>query len=133
MKTYFKRLIKKILFSPGGEQGMTLVETLVAIAILGVSTSAFILALSTGAIAVRMQAEDARAQGLARSQMETIKAAVYDSTGASYSTISTPAGYSLSLNTNAALYSDSSIQKITITVLHNGTTVYSLEGYKVDR
>jgi prepilin-type N-terminal cleavage/methylation domain-containing protein len=133
MKENFQRLLKKTLRNLLGEQGMTLVETLVAIAVLGVSSTTFILALSTGTIAVRTQDEDALAQGLARSQMETIKAAAYDSTGASYSTISTPAGYSISLNTNSALYSDSNIQKITVIVLHNGTVLYSLEGYKVHR
>jgi|WetSurMetagenome_2_1015567.scaffolds.fasta_scaffold585502_2 prepilin-type N-terminal cleavage/methylation domain-containing protein len=133
MKKYFQWSLKIISRILSGEQGMTLVETLVAIAILGVSVAAFILALSAGSIAVRMQEEDAQAQGLARSQMETIKAAAYDSTGASYSTISAPAGYSLSLSTNSALYSNSNIQKISVTVLHNGASVYALEGYKVDR
>jgi prepilin-type N-terminal cleavage/methylation domain-containing protein len=115
------------------QQGMTLVESLVALAILSVSVTAYILALSTGSIAARTQEEDALAQGLARSQMETVKAAAYDATGATYTPVSAPAGYSITVGADSSLYSDNSIQKVTVTVSRTGTAVFILEGYKVDR
>ncbi len=112
---------------------MTLVETLVAIAILGVSVSTFVMALSAGSLAVRNLDDDALARGLARSQMETIKAADYKLTGAEYNKINTPEGYDLDIVADPDLYSKTSIQKVTVNVLFEGNTVYSLEGYRVDR
>jgi prepilin-type N-terminal cleavage/methylation domain-containing protein len=79
MKTSFYPWIKRIIRRFTGEAGMSLAETLVAIAILGVSAAAFITALSTGSIAVNTQDEGVTAQGLAQTQMEVIKAAAYDS------------------------------------------------------
>jgi prepilin-type N-terminal cleavage/methylation domain-containing protein len=137
MKNRFQRYLRKLAVFSSGEgaraRGMTLVETLVAIAILGVSVTAFILALSTGTIATRNQGEDVRAQGLAQTQMETIKAAAYDITGASYTAVSTPPGYAIDISTDSSLYSNNSIQKVTVAVSHAGSTLLTLEGYKVDR
>lgn len=122
-----------------GQHGFSLVEVLVAIAILALVGSAFIGALSTGAIATRLQGEDVTARNLAQSQMENIKAAVYDSSGASYSSISPPSGYTIpsdytiSISTNSAIYSDNNIQKLTVTVSHNNSPVLTLEDYKVKR
>ena len=48
-------------------------ETLVAVAILGTSVVAFVVALSAGSIAVGEQDEIAVAQGLAQTQLEYTK------------------------------------------------------------
>jgi prepilin-type N-terminal cleavage/methylation domain-containing protein len=133
MNNRFQRFLKNIAGCSSGEAGMTLVETLVAIAILGVSVTAFILALSTGTIATRNQEEDALAQALAQTQMETIKAAAWDVSGASYTAISPPTGYSLVITTNSSLYSTSNIQKVTVAVFRAGSAILTLEGYKVNR
>lgn len=111
---------------------MTLVETLVAIAILGVSATAFVTALSTGSIATSTQDERTIAEGLAQSQIEFIKSQTYDATGVSYSAITCPTGYSVSVNANSAIYSNNNIQKITISVSHNSNVVLTLEDYKVN-
>jgi prepilin-type N-terminal cleavage/methylation domain-containing protein len=133
MNNRFQLSLKKLAGFSSGQAGMTMVETLVAIAILGVSVTAFILALSTGTIATRNQDEDALAQGLAQTQMETIKAAVYDTTGVSYTAIVAPAGYGLTISTNSSLYSNSNIQKVTVAVSRGGSTILTLQEYKVDR
>ncbi|MBN1191523.1 MAG: type II secretion system protein [Dehalococcoidales bacterium] len=133
MKTRFKELLRKSLRAPCGERGMTLVETLVAIAILGVIVTTFVPALSAGAISVSAQAEDARVQGLARSQMEMIKAADYDPGGFSYPGIDTPAGYAVNVIADSSLYGSGNIQKITVNVSREGSLIYSLEGYKANR
>jgi prepilin-type N-terminal cleavage/methylation domain-containing protein len=130
MKTCIQQLIKRIWHGSCGERGMTLVETLVALAILGVSVTAFILALSTGTIATRTLEEDALVQGLAQTQMETIKAAVY---AASYTPMSAPSGYSIAVSASSSLYGDSNIQKVTVAVSYSGSTLWTLEGYKVNR
>jgi len=61
--------------------GFGLAETLIAVAILGVSLTGFISSLSAGSIAADTQHEAAISQRLAQSQMEIIKAAEYDSSG----------------------------------------------------
>ncbi len=112
---------------------MTLVETLVALSILGVSATAFILALSTGTIATRAQEEDAIAQGLAQAQLEQIKAEAYDPSGTAYTHLSPPAGYGIAVSVDSSLYSNNHIQKIAVTISSEGNPLWTLEGYKVDR
>ena len=125
--------IKK-LFSAGQSQaGMTLVESLVAIAILAVCASTFILALSTGMTAARLQDTSVIGGSLAQSQMESIKAAAYDSSGASYAPISLLAGYTLTINTNSTIYGTPDIQKVTVIVSYSGSVVSTLEDYKEKR
>jgi type II secretory pathway pseudopilin PulG len=114
-------------------QGITLVESLVAITILGVCASTFVLALSSGMISARVQNTSVIADSLAQSQMESIKAAVYDSTGGSYSLISVPSGYSIAVQTDSTIYSTANIQKITVTVSYSGDKVSALEDFKVNR
>jgi len=60
--------------------GLGLVESLMAVAILGVAVVAFLMALSAGAIAVREGSQQVVAQGLARTQLEYIKSCSYPTT-----------------------------------------------------
>lgn len=117
----------------GEEKGISLVEALVAIAILGIGITAFITALSTGSIAVGAQDEATIVQRLAQTQMESIKAAAYDSSGGSYSPVTAPASYAISINVNSSIYTNSDIQKVTVTVSREGNPVLTLEDYKVNR
>ena len=57
---------------------MTLLEGLVAIAILGGGVLTMIFAMSGGALAVKENGEEATLQNLARSQMEYIKNYAYN-------------------------------------------------------
>jgi len=65
----WKLIIAKLV----GQAGIGLVETLVAIAILGVVAVTFMTALSAGSISVNNLAQQASAQELATTQMETIR------------------------------------------------------------
>jgi prepilin-type N-terminal cleavage/methylation domain-containing protein len=60
-----------------GQRGFTLVEVLVAVAILAVIGVAFLSALSTGYIALVLADEDTVAESLTRTEFETIKNASY--------------------------------------------------------
>jgi prepilin-type N-terminal cleavage/methylation domain-containing protein len=126
-------MIKKQIRRLKTQGGFSLVEALVAIAIFGLCAAAFIGALSTGSVSTRLHGEEVIARNLAQSQMENIKAAGYDSSGASYSTISAPADYSIAIAANSAIYSDANIQKLTVTISHSGNSVLILEDYKVNR
>lgn len=109
---------------------MALAETLIAIAILGISGAAFATALSTGSIAVNNQKAISTAQALAQTQLETIQNSTYNS---SYSTITTPADYAITLTVSTPTGGDADIQKITVSITHNASPIFDLEGYKVNR
>jgi type II secretory pathway pseudopilin PulG len=116
-------------------RGIGLVETLVAIGILGVGVTAFVTDLSAGSIAVRVQNETTLAQGLAQTQMEVIKAAPYDKTGRSYPTVDSPDGYTISIASAPVEGNENQkqIQHVSITIRHNENAILTLEGYKVNR
>ncbi|HSW59090.1 MAG TPA: type II secretion system protein [Dehalococcoidales bacterium] len=114
------------------QSGIGLVESLVAIAILGVSAVAFITGLSTGAVSVNTLDQEVTAHRLMTSQMEELKAERYDSSGRSYQIIKTPANYSISLNVKTIENSDSDLQSITVSVSYRGSLLSKLETYKAN-
>ncbi|MEE9583210.1 MAG: type II secretion system protein [Dehalococcoidales bacterium] len=133
------------------EKGFALVEVLVALALTGIIATAFLLAISTSSKAILVADERTTAESLARSQMEDIKNEPYidyssDPHGV-YTTTVTPAGYTISFavvpfdpgtgnpynEVGGIFVRDDGIQKITVTVAHQGNDVITLEGYKVNR
>ncbi|MFC1957490.1 prepilin-type N-terminal cleavage/methylation domain-containing protein [Chloroflexota bacterium] len=125
----------------GNESGATLLETLVALAILGLVAVAFLGGLSTGAKATIVANERTTAESLAQSQMEYVKSQDYDSrNNPQYTQIpDNPTGYDIFINAERldakddGHENDDGIQKITVTVSHNGNLVLTVEGYKVER
>jgi type II secretory pathway pseudopilin PulG len=116
-----------------GERGIGLAESLVAIAIIGITVVTFITALSTGVLAVREFGQEAVAQQLARTQLEYLKSYSYDETGLSYPLVDTPPGYTISLETDSSIYADSDIQEITVTVYKDSEPTLTVAAYKVKR
>ena len=115
------------------QSGIGLVESLVAIAILGVAAVSFVSSLSAGAVAVNTLNEQTVSQQLLTSEMETLKGIAYDINGNAYPVINTPEGYNLTVAVNSHIYADTDLQKITLVVRHNGVQVAQLENYKVNR
>ena len=128
-KGWLQRTAKRF----GEERGLGLVETLVAVAILGTSVVAFVVALSTGSIAVGKQGEEVVAQGLAQAQLEDTKSQAYDTEASTYPTIESPDGYTVSVVVSAVPNADADIQKITVDILHGGESIITVEDYKVNR
>lgn len=140
-----KKLIKK---ASKEEKGFSLVEVLVAIAIIGLVAVAFLIALTTAANANRIADTRTTAESLARSQLEEIKQQNYidySVTGhAEYLTLA-EAGYILPDNFDASftitildpdgdgISDDDGLQHILVTVERDSKTIITLEGYKVDR
>ena len=113
------------------ERGASLIETLVALALLGIIGVAFLGALTTTSNARSIADERASARILAESQMENLKKQDY---ALSYDPIPIPdeyAGYSALIGVDAMR--NGNIQKITITIRHHDREVTALEGYKVNR
>ena len=129
------------------ERGFSIVEVLVALALLGIIAVAFLGAMATASKALFIADERATAESLARSQMEYVKNQDYDKTNDPpvYQPLSDiPPGYSIDI-TAVRLdpegdgtvvdgeLDDDGIQMITVAVSHHGEPVLTLEGYKVDR
>jgi len=116
-----------------GEKGMTLIESLVAVAIMGVALVAFAYALSTGSIAVAESDREVTVQSLARSQMEYIKGYPFDAGAATYPTVAVSGNYSISVAVAATPDADANIQKVTANISRDGQVLLTLEDYKVNR
>ncbi len=118
---------------PGNESGVSLLETLVALAILGLIAVAFLGGLTTAARATIIADEQATAESLARSQMEYVKSYTYDSEATTYPIVDTPEGYAVFVEVSSIPDTDADIQKITVTVNRGSKLVLTVEGYKVNR
>jgi prepilin-type N-terminal cleavage/methylation domain-containing protein len=143
-----------------GQKGTTLIEVLIAIAILGMIAVPFLTALSTSSRGIIIADERTTAESLVRSEMEYVKNSPYNSTGFSYEIPATPdnpppwdesrtalddryAGYSVNVtgvpidpDTGEALSSgDKNIQNITVRVYHWGEDepVLTTSTYKIAR
>jgi len=117
------------------QRGDTLIEILVAIAIITVALTVFVTSLSTGAFGVGVARNLTRANNLALSQLESVKAqpyAVPDDCGdmATYATITAPAPYRVAV---ATCELDTGLEVITVTVAHQGETLVTLSNYRIDR
>jgi type II secretory pathway pseudopilin PulG len=130
-----KRALIKLgnIFSNRGERGITLVESLVAIAILGGGVITLILTMSGGALAIQENDEQAVAQSLARTQLEYTKSYAYDPGATTYPAVSAPDGYGILVGVTTAPGGDGNIQKITANVTRDGAVIMTTEDYKVNR
>ncbi|MFC2007404.1 hypothetical protein ACFLVB_02260 [Chloroflexota bacterium] len=113
------------------ETGSSLIETIVALALLGIIGIIFLSAVATTSNSRLIADEHVSARIIAESQMENIKKQTYAS---SYDPVSIPAeypGYSASIDIDNLRNGD--IQKIAVTVRHHDRDLETLESYKVIR
>jgi len=119
-----------------GEKGFTLIEVVVAIAILGILAAAFMAALAGASRALFVADERATAESLARSQMEYVKSQPYSDNGSTpylYIDLTSFPNYGLTYTADN-LTGQTGLQLITVTVSHlSKPVVITLEGYKGDR
>ncbi len=114
------------------QKGSTLLETIVALALLGIISVAFLGGLATTSTARADATERSTAKILAENLMEQIKKTDFAADYSAVVTISDEfAGYTPVIT--AVPGKNGSIQKITVTVSHAGQEIYSLETYKTDR
>jgi prepilin-type N-terminal cleavage/methylation domain-containing protein len=120
----------------GSETGVTLIETLVALVLLGIISVAFLSGLATVAKATFIADEQATAESLARSQIEYVKNQDYidydNPDHEDYLTV-TPLDSNYSIDPPAITSIDVGIQKIRVTVTRGDKTVLTVETYKVER
>jgi len=128
--------------------GFSLIEVMIALAILGLVAVAFLSGLSTSLKAVFISDERSTAQTLAQGQMEYVKSQDYDESTEPPQYVEnvdlTPSGYTVDISAERlnpegdGTDDDDGLQKITITVYHSEVVdedekVFTLEDYKVNR
>ncbi len=121
-------------FSPG-QRGISLLETLVALAILGAIAVTFINGVNTAIRTTALADERTTAESLAQSQIEWAKKVSYAEEAAQYNPATIPSNsdyrdYSVAIVAEPLNSPDAGLQKITVTISHHGETVFILEGYK---
>ncbi len=119
----------------GGEKGTSILEALLAAAILGTISVVFIGAIDGGMSRADQVEARLTADSLIRSQIEELKGVAYDS-GNSYDvTVTAPNGFSLTIDVVdiSPVAVPNSLQEIVLTVLRSGRPVMAVETLKVDR
>ena len=119
------------------EKGFSLLETIVAIAFLGLVAVVFLGGLGTSTKATITTGERAIAESLARSELEYVRNCTYQHGTDEYEVnpmLDIPESWSVATPVVEPVHeTDDGLQKVTISVLRNGETVLSLFTYKVDR
>ena len=124
------------------ERGFSFIEVVIALGVLGIIAVGFLSGLGTASKGLLIADERETANNLAEAQIENIKQQTYDSFNnpPQYSLLpGIPSSYSIdqpmAVRMDPALDgldNDDGIQKITVTVRHNGKEVLTLEDYKVN-
>jgi prepilin-type N-terminal cleavage/methylation domain-containing protein len=124
------------------ERGFTFIEVVIALGVLGMIAVGFLSGLGTASKGLLIADERETANNLAEAQIENVKNQAYDDINDppqyslmagipdSYS-IDQPLAYRMDPDLDG-LEDDDGIQRITVTVRHNGKEVLTLEDYKVN-
>ena len=119
------------------EKGFALIETLVALALLGVIAVAFLSSVATTSKAGSIANKQAIAESLVRSEAEYVKNCAYQYSASEYPvdpSLTVPASWTVPPPAVGLVHAtDDGIQEVTVTAEHNGEEVLSLKIYKVDR
>jgi type II secretory pathway pseudopilin PulG len=119
------------------EKGFIVVESIVALAILGIVAVFFLGSIGTATNAAVVNDEQSIAESLVRDEAEYIKECAYQYSATEYPAdpaLDIPDGWSVPEPSVEPLHeTDDGIQKVTITVQRNGETKLSALIYKVDR
>jgi len=128
-----------------GQRGFTLIEVLFTVFILGFIGAGFLTALNTNARATRTLDEQVVATNLATAHFEAISKSLYDTEPLYYddvvANIPIPAqyevNYSIGFSTDGHNWSDTysgeTLQKITVSVSHQGKPVLSMCTFKAKK
>jgi type II secretory pathway pseudopilin PulG len=131
-------LLRTLMLTSRRESGITFLETIVSLAILGTIAVTFLSGLAITSQAIFIADEHTTAESLARSQMEWVRNTPYVYDATTYSAAPIPGGkdyvnYTVAIAAEPLHATDDGIQKITVTVKHSDKSLIELGSYKVDR
>jgi type II secretory pathway pseudopilin PulG len=110
-----------------------MIETLVAIAILGTAVLAAVTSISTSTKVTGEASEKATAVWVAASQIDLVRASPFVLTPGTYPNVTAPPRYSVTNATSPYPGGDANIQLVTITVRKDGVVASSTSLIKVNR
>lgn len=119
------------------QRGFTILEMIVAIAIIGVTSVTFLRGFSTASIGTALFDERETGKNMAESLMEYIRTQNYAANYTLNSTMNSTysdayPGYTWNITVNNVMARDGNIQKITVNVGRNNKELFRLQGYKVN-
>ena len=111
------------------EKGITLLETVIALALLAVIGLAFLSGLASTSSSRALAEERVNAKILAEAQMENVKKQAFTD---NYTLLTLDGfdGYTTNITVEDHYYN---LQKITVNITHNDEQVFTLESFKVKR
>ncbi len=119
------------------DQGFALIETLVAMALMGIVAVSMLSGAVTMTRATTISDDQAIALSLVRSEIEYVKNYQYQYSASTYpvdSSIDIPAGWAVPPPVVGLVHAtDDGIQSVNVTAERNGEVVLSVEIYQVDR
>ena len=121
------------------QDGFSMLEVLLSLALVGIVVAGILSALATSSRATITNDVQTTAQNLAEGQIEYIRSQLYDGNDPpEYQVLAdVPAGYSVSCTAvrldpeGDGSDDDDGLQRITVTVSFNSTTATTLEAYRV--
>lgn len=133
LREILQRHLEKGIATPRDQRGVSLVESLVAVAILGTAIVALLAAASAGSIAVGIEDQRLTVDNMVQSQLEYTKDSDYIIAPATYPAITPPpGGYSVTAEALPIPGADDNIQLIKVTAYRNGKALLTVEDFKVN-
>ena len=117
----------------GAQRGSLLMETIIVLAVLGLLGTALLSGVQTSYLAKRQFDDHSMAENLIRNQLEYVFEQPYKPPGDTYLLITTPDGYSVTVD--ALLYDETStdVEVVRVTVYHNAQLVKAFETLRSNR